>query len=197
MIEHATFLDIERALGPQGADDFNWAENIVPPADAEAFAREVIFVICNSGMQNRIARIIFDSCMLCLKAHGIVHSSVFGHFGKVAAINEVWSRRALLFEGWQNMVAPEIPDSARLEWLQLLPWIGPITKYHLAKNFGMQVAKPDVHLARLAAVHGVTSQKLCEDLARKTGYKVATVDTLLWRACANGIIDSATGAVRA
>jgi hypothetical protein len=34
--------------------------------------------------------------------------------------------------------------------LQSLPYIGPVTCYHLAKNIGLQVAKPDHHLTRLA-----------------------------------------------
>ena len=82
-----------------------------------------------------------------------------------------------------------------LEWLQGLPWIGGITKYHLAKNLGIDCAKPDVHLQRLADREGVTAHVLCERLAKATGYRIATVDLVLWRACATGLIDSRTGTV--
>lgn len=66
----------------------------------------------------------------------------------------------------------------------------------MAKNFGAQVAKPDVHLQRLADREGVTAQELCERLAAETGWKVSTVDTLLWRAAATGHINSRTGELR-
>jgi len=83
----------------------------------------------------------------------------------------------------------------KVEFCASLPWIGNITKYHLAKNFGADVAKPDVHLQRLADREGTTAQALCERLAKATGYRAATVDVLLWRACANGIINSRTGEI--
>jgi hypothetical protein len=40
----------------------------------------------------------------------------------------------------------------RLEYLGSLPWIGAITKYHAARNFGVDCVKPDIHLTRLAAL---------------------------------------------
>ena len=52
-------------------------------------------------------------------------------------------------------------------------------------------------LQRLADREGVTAQQLCERLSRQTGYKIATVDVLLWRACANGVFNSRTGEFRA
>lgn len=71
-----------------------------------------------------------------------------------------------------------------------LPWIGPITKYHLAKNFGGDWAKPGVHLPRLANAEECSPQDPCERLARESGYRAATVDLILLRACADGVIDS-------
>jgi hypothetical protein len=59
-----------------------------------------------------------------------------------------------------------------------------------SENLGADVAKPDVHLNRLAEAERVTAQELCERLAKETGYRAATVDLILWRACANGIIHS-------
>ena len=85
----------------------------------------------------------------------------------------------------------------KLAFLESLPWIGGITKYHAAKNFGLQYAKPDVHLARLAEREGCTAQQLCERLAGELGLRVASVDTVLWRACATGVINSRTGELAA
>ncbi|MBN8840673.1 MAG: chromosome partitioning protein ParB [Sphingomonadales bacterium] len=66
--------------------DIGWAENIQPPRDAEAFALETIFVICNSGMRFTVAQKIFDRVKRALQA-GNSASDVFGHKAKAAAID--------------------------------------------------------------------------------------------------------------
>lgn len=175
------------ALGSQGVEDLYWSEEIEPPSSADDFAREVIFVICNSGMKNTVARGIFARCIAALEAGDDVREA-FRHPGKSAAIAQVWGQRFDLFEQFRKA-----PD--QLAFLADLPWIGPITKYHLAKNFGVDVAKPDVHLQRLADRDGSTTQELCARLAAETGLRIATVDTILWRACANGVLDSRTGLI--
>lgn len=191
MIDKNTFDRMVEALRRDGwADgDIEWAEGIREPADADFFGSETIFVICNSGMKFEIARKIFIKVMAALKA-GQSSSTAFGHAGKTAAIDKIWRDREQLLKDF--LAAPD-----RMAFLAALPWIGGITKFHLAKNFGVDVAKPDVHLARLAQIHGTTAQGLCEDLARVTGYRVATIDTLIWRACATGVLNSHTGALAA
>src|SRR5204862_28581 len=39
-------------------------------------------------------------------------------------------------------------------WLTRCPYIGPVTCWHLAKNVGMDVVKPDRHLVRMAQASG-------------------------------------------
>lgn len=170
--------------------DIAWAENLRAPINAEAFALEIIFVICNSGMRFTTARNIYDRVVAEITREGGGSAwGVFRHAGKAAAIDAIWKQRRSLFQKY--MAADD-----KLEWLAVLPWIGQITKYHVAKNFGLQYAKPDVHLQRLADTFSTTPQLLCEQLAAASGYKVATVDTLLWRAAAVGVLDTRTGALR-
>jgi len=45
-------------------------------------------------------------------------------------------------------------------------------------------------MKRLAEVERTTPEKMCKRLARQVGYRVATVDSILWRACAEGILSS-------
>lgn len=175
------------ALGSQGLEDLDWAEAIQPPGDADEFARNVLFVIANSGMKAAVAARIFARCMEALH-RGLDAGAVFGHAGKAAAMSKVWAQRQVLFEGYQAAVD-------KMQFLRALPFIGPITVLHLAKNFGVSVAKPDLHLVRLAQRDGSTVQQLCERLALETGYKVATIDTILWRACSEGVLDSRTGLI--
>jgi hypothetical protein len=55
----------------------------------------------------------------------------------------------------------------------------------------------NVHLQRIADIHGLTPTELCEAALAQSGlsYKIATVDTLIWRACATGVLDSRTGMI--
>ena len=177
------FKLIDRAVRKAGySAAIKWSENIRPPADARDFASEAAYVICNSGMSNIVAVGIFQKCMLALDA-GHSCKTVFGHPGKSGAIDYIWTNRVMLFRRYKKALDP-------ITFCGTLPWVGPITKYHLAKNFGSDVAKPDVHLLRLANSGGTTAQELCDRLADESGYRAATVDLILWRACADGIIHS-------
>ena len=198
MITVDQFMFIVHAMGAQAGDDIAWAERLGAPKDADEFASETIFVICNSGMKNTVARMIFDKVQDALQL-GTPVRDVFRHDGKAAAIERVWRDREALYARLMAIVLTNEDAQAGtrlLEFCESLPWIGGITRYHLAKNFGADVAKPDVHLQRLADREGCSPQALCERLAQATGWRVATVDTLLWRACANGIINSRTGAIQ-
>jgi hypothetical protein len=191
VISAAHFEEIVGRLRAAGfaEEDIAWSEGCKPPVDAEDFASEAIFVICNSGMKNTVARRIYDKVMAAL-SQGESARTVFGHPGKAAAIDDIWARR----EHWHFQFVRVETDADRLAACEAMPWIGPTTKYHLAKNFGVDVAKPDVHLQRLADLEGATAQGLCERLREGSPYRYArTVDLLLWRACATGIIDSRTG----
>lgn len=185
---------LRAACGREGGADWSvdadieWSETVQPPADAEAFAHETIFIICNSGMKFTIARQIFDRVMMALH-NGLQASDAFGHPGKAEGIQKVWDGRRAYYAAF-------LEADDKLEFCASLPWVGKITKYHLAKNFGVDVCKPDVHLQRLSDHAGTDPHSLCAALAAESGYRIATVDVILWRACATGLIDSRTGAVR-
>jgi hypothetical protein len=180
------FHDVVAALLAAGfaEADVEWAEGCREPEDPAAFALEAAFVICNSGMQNKVARTIFEKVRTAL-LDGRSASEGFGHDGKAGAIDDIWKRRASLMDGY-------LSSDDKIAFCRSMPWIGGTTCYHLAKSFGAQVAKPDVHLKRLAERHGTGVQELCEDLAARTGFKVPTIDVLLWRACAERILDPRT-----
>lgn len=169
-------------------EDIAWSEHTEPPPTPEHFASEAIFVICNSGMHNRTAKLIFDRVFEAIRAQEPVFKAL-AHKAKASAIETIWRDRQALFDGY-------FAAQDKLKFCGDLPCLGPITKYHLAKNLGIDVAKPDRHLVRLAALDHETAQALCDRLGRATGLKSCTVDILLWRACANGILDPKTGEVR-
>jgi len=133
-------------------------------------------------MRVTIAGPIAHKCIAAVCA-GRSATEVFGHPGKAAAIDAIWQQREYFFQGYRRA-------NAKLDFLETLPWIGKVTKHHLAKNLGASAAKPDVHLVRLANGDQTTPARLCRRLARLTDYKIQTIDSVLWRACADGILNS-------
>lgn len=172
------YLNIRELLAHEGyADDYEWSQKGgSPPMDAWEFASEHAFVVCNSGMKATIATAIYHRVVRA-KADGLSARAVFGHEGKARAIDHVFEQRRALYSGF-------IQADDKLAYCESLPWIGPITKYHLAKNFGVDCAKPDRHLVRIAGDEGV--DQLCARLAQASGDRVATVDLIIWRAASLG-----------
>lgn len=180
------YRQLVAALGQQAAEDIAWSEKErAIPDDPRDFAREVIYVIANSGMKYAVAQGIFKRSMAALVA-GTPVIEVFRHKGKAAAMETIWRDRERLREEY-------IAAEDKLAYAETLPWIGGITAYHVVKNFGMDVAKPDVHIQRLADHASCTPHELCDRLAKALDVKVATVDTILWRACSVGYLNSVAG----
>jgi hypothetical protein len=66
--------------------------------------------------------------------------------------------------------------------LQRLPYIGEVTSWHLAKNIGADVSKPDRHLVRVAARFGYADvSSMCKDISSAVGDKMSVADLVLWR----------------
>ena len=179
----ATYRALRKVLAEEGyADEIEWAQTVGAPKSAEEMAGEAIWVILNSGMKNQIARQIMDRVWPAVMA-GESASSQFGHKGKSAAIDYIWHNR-------ERLLCEFIAADDKVEWCESLPWVGKITKWHLAKNLGVDCAKPDRWLVRLASRAGADVHELCQRLADQSGDRVATVDLVLWRACNLGLFDT-------
>lgn len=84
----------------------------------------------------------------------------------------------------EKYVMANFPQEIHIVYLDSLPMIGPITKYHLARNIGLDYAKPDRHLIRLAEKFGYPDiQVMCTKLSAYSGWRIGTVDVILWRYC--------------
>ncbi len=109
--------------------------------------------------------------------------AIFANERKVDAIIRCGTmiREAHNAIGWQRFRNEQLSTP---ELLQELPFIGPITCYHLARNIGLlQYVKPDVHLLRMAQKWGYESpQKMCDYLGQSYGLKPGIVDLILWYA---------------
>jgi hypothetical protein len=151
-----------------------------PVSKSWDFAIEYVYVVINSGMKNQIAEKIYQKVMSALLIDKLA-STVFGHKPKCKAIDEVWMNREKYFREYYQA-------DDKIQYLSTLPWIGSITKYHLARNLGIDTVKPDRHLVRIAGIENKQPFELCKELSDATGYRVGTVDVILWRAANLGYI---------
>lgn len=126
--------------------------------DSEDFFREYVFVVCNSGMKNQVATKIFRNYFK-------IGIDAINHPGKKKAIKKA----ELEYSTWFMILKDRKTDKERLELLEKTPFIGKVTKYHLARNLGIDCAKPDRHLKRIAEHFGYTAEKILKikDLKRR------------------------------
>jgi hypothetical protein len=156
------------------------------------FLRELAWVILSAGMAEYVVRIKFpsisaaflewesartisDNAKECI-AHALQH---FRHEGKIRAIASAADK--LSAASSFDVIMREILRDP-VQQLQSFAYIGPITAFHIAKNIGFRVAKPDRHLDRLARSNGFESvEQFCGVIASYLGEDIRLVDSVLWR----------------
>jgi len=162
-----------------------------PEFNESDFLRETAWVILCTGFREEIVRRVFNHVSLCFcdweSSHAIVTSARTCHATAMAAFRNERKLTAILRtaqyvdEAGFDTVKRRVLENPIPE-LRKLPYIGPITAWHLAKNLGFDVAKPDRHLVRLSSwVKYPDPHDLCSTIAISTGNSVSVVDTILWR----------------
>lgn len=153
--------------------------------------REAAWVVINSGFREKTARKYFSNISLSFgdweSADHIVTNrelcvncalDSFNHKQKMNAI--VGIAEEVSRNGFESFRCEIIADPILA--LSKLPYIGPVTVWHLAKNIGCDVAKPDRHIVRVANTFGFECvQEFCKFISINTGDKVSVVDIVLWR----------------
>lgn len=139
---------------------------------------EFVWVVLNSGMNEQIVRkSIFEPYM---KGNLASPEKYIRHPLKLKAINEA----IVKYQQWFKELKELKCDEDIIEFLDTLPHIGKVTKYHLARNIGVDCVKPDVHLSRLAEQFGFKSPlDMCVEIQRYTKEKLGVIDVILWRYC--------------
>jgi hypothetical protein len=157
--------------------------------------QESAWVILCSGFRESIVRKHFDHISLCFcdwesaqsiaanaNACRISAHSVFRNGAKLDAIVSV--AETIVKTGFEEFKKSILLDP--LAKLQSLPFIGPVTALHLVKNLGLDVAKPDRHLVRIASQFGFhDAYQLCAAIGDRIGESAKVVDLILWRYAAD------------
>lgn len=185
------YLIAKRAVVDAGyAWEIAWQQGRrMPDVTVEKFMREAAWVVLSAGMSEMVVRKHFDrltevmhdwnpAAIVLDKSTFAAGLKIFQHRGKMAAIQEI---AAVLDQLDHRRLFDLLSDDAE-SFLRSLPYIGPVTWAHLAKNIGAQVAKADRHLARLARLlHKGSASDMCEYISIWTGEPVPVVDIVLWR----------------
>jgi len=173
-------------------DEIDWqnSRDIDNLTESE-FLQESAWVILNTGMREKVIRGLFDEiseAFLDWKSADIIVQNdqscmdsacaIFNNTRKVEAIISLCRRVSEL--GINNIITSIKTEG--VEYLKSFKFIGPITSYHLAKNIGLDVVKPDRHLVRIAHATKIYDPlKLCLKISKATGDKISVVDLVLWR----------------
>lgn len=187
------YLDAKRSVVQGGFGwEIEWQASLEFDRLTEpAFLQEAAWVVLTAGMKEAVVRTRFNAVSKAFldwsSARAIVDSkrqcrqralSVFNHRAKINAILGIAHRTAALSFEW---IRSRILEQG-VSYLQRLPFIGPVTSFHLAKNIGLQTAKPDRHLVRIANLFGFPSvQTMCETIAQEVCDSVPVIDVVLWR----------------
>lgn len=188
----ADYVAIRSRLFELGyGDEWEWGQTVQPPVDADDFAGQAIWVVCCSGFREQAARVTERKVRQALRS-GQSARTVFPRSPKGPAIDRLWNEREERFAQLQALLSGGAVPEAVICWVALLPFVGGVTlRYHFAKNLGVDCAKPDRWLCRLAGVpedwpherRFLAAMDVCRPLAAATGDRIATVDLVLWRAC--------------
>lgn len=174
------------------SSEIDWQDNLrFEDSTEQKFLREVAWVILCSGMREQVVRKHFSKISLAFcnweSAEQICKRrllcrrralTVFGHRQKIDAI--IGAAELIFSRGYESLKS-EVEISG-IQTLRRIPFIGPVTVYHLAKNLGLDVAKPDRHLCRIASALDFESpDDLCKVVASEVGDRISTIDLILWR----------------
>jgi len=182
----------EQLLSAGFAAEMDWQREQEFSAFTETdLLREAAWVILCSGFRESVVRQRFDLVSLCFcdweSAREICNSAeqcratALAAFGNRQKIDAILGTAAVVIRlGFAQLKECILQDPIRS--VQILPFIGPITAFHLVKNLGYATAKPDRHLVRLASALGYPDvHQLCGSLSEATGDPIQVVDVVLWR----------------
>jgi len=190
-----SYLDIKRHVINKGfAWEVDWQESqCINSLTESEFYREAAWVILSSGMSVRSVTSVFKNVSIAFLnwecseeivtlGDNCINNALrhFNHKGKINAILSIIQfANKIGFESFKLNL-----ENSGVEYIQQFSFFGPATSFHLAKNIGMNVVKPDRHLIRLAeALNFSTPDKLCTVIANLIDEKISVVDVVLWRYC--------------
>ncbi len=170
--------------------------------DTDHFFREYIWVVHATGFS---AKAVGKFMPKLVEAYGLYDEladrtldeavkrvkPVCNNPQKIKAIHKASQilRDGIKQSGWEKFKTDSLSSP---ELLQKLPYIGPVTCFHLARNIGLLgCVKPDLHLIRLADHWGFSDCiSMCREMGKGTDLPLGIVDLVVWYAASHfGTLD--------
>lgn len=172
--------------------EIDWqASKSIKDLSESDFLREYAWVVLSCGLSEKCVRKCFDKISAAFsywESASVIAGNreacksralkVFRHELKISAIIEVACKIVSTTFPAIRLEIEKKGVSALEHW----PFIGPATSRHLGKNIGLNVAKPDRHLIRIADCLGYDSvDRMCKEISEISGESIAVIDLVFWR----------------
>jgi len=172
------------------ANEIDWQDAIqIDDLTEGRFLEQYTWVVLASGMSDQVVRKIFPKVKKALygiSSKAVVKNKMECYKDCIAIINHPGKIKAIigticLVNDSFEFIRSRLKQDG-LNFIRTLPYMGAATSYHLAKNIGMEVAKPDRHLVRMTNLLGYTDVNVfCRTLSSTIAEKVSLIDLVLWR----------------
>lgn len=174
------------------SDDLEKAKLISPDTfrrlRSKQFLRQYCWVVYVSGYKVSIIEKLFPKLRAAFKEFDL---DSLARMRSIKPVLDVFNneRKASAFLEGSKLIAHEGFSAFKkrlqangVDELEKLPGLGPITKFHLAKNIGLvDQAKPDIWLERAACACSSEVDELVTFLSDKYKMSRHIVDVILWR----------------
>jgi endonuclease III len=171
----------------------DWFTNVPHPSEItdSDFLSELAWCIYNAGMKETVVRSkwediksvfsYFDPDSIIATENEIpdMIRRVFNHQAKASAV--IQGAKKIKADGPMKDKFKGMAEQRAIVYLESFPFIGKVTRYHLARNIGFDVVKPDRHLVRLAEAFETTPDDLVDRIAESTGLRRGFIDFVLWQ----------------
>jgi hypothetical protein len=173
-------------------NEIDWQSHLsFKDLNESSFIREIAWVILTCGMKESIIRDRFDAISNCFFNWTSVKkialnkekciSEALKIFNNEAKMNAISNAAEKIYGSGFVLIKKKIKNDP-MGSLREFDYIGPVTMYHLAKNIGLPVAKPDRHLVRIAQMENYQDvQTFCQDVSKLSGDSIPVVDLVYWR----------------
>jgi hypothetical protein len=175
--------------------DTSWVhENSPEEITPEKFFGEYIWVVYASGFSvNRLEQLresLYDAYGDYETLTGSRKQTVLNVINNQRKWNAIYRTARMMQESSWDEFKERYLNS--IESMTALDFIGPVTKFHLARNLGYNCAKPDRWMCKIADKLGWPNvDSMCMYLAEKHGFELKEIDIILWEYASDLGVDEA------
>lgn len=188
----AYFIARKRVIHEGFGHELDWYEQRATSViNTTTFLSETSWVILNSGFRESVVRRRFQRIKTAFDGFRCAERILDDSARMVRAGCRVIAHRSKMkaivgaAQWWMTTGESEVLRMRRdgcINPLMEIPYIGAVTVWHLAKNLGFGVAKPDRHVQRIALQLGFAdTHSLCGEIGNALSLSPAIVDTVFWR----------------